>query len=59
MHFLSYIYRNGLWISLPLFAISAAFLSLFILNVKERGSFLCSESISVPISVRLFSGSVS
>lgn len=58
MHFLSYIYRNGLWISTRLFAIPAVFLGFFILNVKERGSFLCSESISVPISVRLFSGSV-
>jgi hypothetical protein len=33
MHFLSYIYRNGLWISVPLFVISAALLAFFILNV--------------------------
>ncbi len=33
MHFLSYIYRNGLWISVPLFVISAALLCFFILNV--------------------------
>ncbi len=33
MHFLSYIYRNGLWISVPLFIISAALLCFFILSV--------------------------
>ena len=33
MFFLSYIYRNGLWISVPLFIISAALLAYFILNV--------------------------
>ncbi len=33
MHFISWIYRNGLWISVPLFVISAALLALFILNV--------------------------
>jgi hypothetical protein len=33
MSFLSYIYRNGLWIAVPLFFISAALLGFFILNV--------------------------
>ncbi len=33
MSFLSYIYRNGLWISVPLFVISAALLVYFILSV--------------------------
>ena len=33
MSFLSYIYRNGLWISVPLFVISAALLGFFILSV--------------------------
>jgi len=33
MSFLSYIYRNGLWISAPLFIISVALLAYFILNV--------------------------
>jgi hypothetical protein len=33
MTFLSYIYRNGLWIAPPLFVISAALLCFFILNV--------------------------
>jgi hypothetical protein len=33
MTFLSYIYRNGLWIAVPLFLISAALLGFFILNV--------------------------
>ena len=31
--FLSYIYRNGLWISVPLFIISVALLGYFILSV--------------------------
>jgi len=33
MSFLSYIYRNGLWISVPLFIVSAALLAYFILHV--------------------------
>jgi hypothetical protein len=33
MPFLSWIYRNGLWISVPLFIISAALLAFFILSV--------------------------
>lgn len=33
MNFLSYVYRNGLWIAVPLFVISAALLCFFILNV--------------------------
>jgi len=33
MSFLTYIYRNGLWISIPLFVISAALLAYFSLNV--------------------------
>ncbi len=33
MSLLSYIYRNGLWISVPLFIISAALLAYFILSV--------------------------
>ncbi len=33
MNFLSYIYRNGLWIAVPLFFISAALLCFFILNI--------------------------
>lgn len=33
MNFLSYIYRNGLWIPVPLFVISAALLCFFILSV--------------------------
>jgi len=33
MNLLSYIYRNGLWISLPLFIVSAALLCFFILGV--------------------------
>jgi hypothetical protein len=33
MSFLSYIYRNGLWISIPLFIISAALLAYSVLNV--------------------------
>jgi hypothetical protein len=33
MSFLSYIYRNGLWISVPLFFISVALLVYFILSV--------------------------
>lgn len=33
MSFLTYIYRNGLWISIPLFVISAVLLAYFILNV--------------------------
>jgi len=33
MNFLSYIYRNGLWIAVPLFVISAALLGFFILSV--------------------------
>jgi hypothetical protein len=33
MTFLSYLYRNGLWIAPPLFIISAALLCLFILSV--------------------------
>ena len=33
MSFLTYIYRNGLWISIPLFVISAALLAYFIFNV--------------------------
>jgi len=47
MHFLSYIYRNGLWISVPLFIISAALLCFFILNVirSVRQAYL----LSVPL----------
>ncbi len=33
MSLLSYIYRNGLWISVPLFVISVALLAYFILSV--------------------------
>jgi hypothetical protein len=33
MSILSYIYRNGLWISVPLFILSVALLAYFILNV--------------------------
>ena len=33
MQFLSYIYRNGRWISVPLFVISAALLVCFMLNM--------------------------
>lgn len=33
MSILAYIYRNGLWISVPLFILSAALLAYFILNV--------------------------
>ncbi|MGE5842495.1 MAG: hypothetical protein ACM335_09470 [Deltaproteobacteria bacterium] len=33
MNFLSYIYRNGLWIAVPLFVFSAVLLGFFILNV--------------------------
>ncbi len=33
MSFISWIYRNGLWISVPLFVISAALLAFFILNI--------------------------
>ena len=33
MSFLSYIYRNGLWILVPLFVFSAALLAYFILSV--------------------------
>jgi len=33
MSFLTYIFRNGLWISIPLFVISAALLAFFILSV--------------------------
>ena len=33
MNFLSYLYRNGLWIAPPLFVIAAALLCFFILNV--------------------------
>jgi len=33
MNFLSYVYRNGLWIAVPLFVISAALLCFFILGV--------------------------
>jgi hypothetical protein len=33
MSFLSFIYRNGLWISVPLFVISAVLLGFFILSV--------------------------
>jgi len=33
MNFFSYIYRNGLWISVPLFIVSAALLCFFILGV--------------------------
>ena len=33
MLFLSYIYRNGLWISVPLFFIAVALLVYFIMNV--------------------------
>ena len=33
MSFLTYIYRNGIWISIPLFVISTVLLAYFILNV--------------------------
>ena len=33
MSILTYIYRNGLWVSIPLFVISAALLAYFISNV--------------------------
>lgn len=33
MNFLSYIYRNGLWVAVPLFVISSALLCFFILGV--------------------------
>src|SRR5512143_4040012 len=33
MSFLSWVYRNGLWISVPLLVFSAALLAFFILNV--------------------------
>jgi hypothetical protein len=33
MNFLSYIYRNGLWVAVPLFVISAALFCFFLLNV--------------------------
>ncbi len=35
MAFLSWIYRNGIWISVPLFIMSSALLGFFILNVVK------------------------
>ncbi len=36
MLFFSWIYRNGIWMSVPLFIISAALLAFFILNVVKE-----------------------
>ena len=47
MHFLSYIYRNGLWISVPLFIISAVLLCFFIINVIR--SVRQAHLLSVPL----------
>jgi hypothetical protein len=47
MNFLSYIYRNGLWIAVPLFVISAALLCFFILSVIR--AVKQSHLLSVPL----------
>ena len=47
MNFLSYIYRNGLWIAVPLFVISAALLCFFILSVIR--TVRQSHLLSVPL----------